>query len=163
MADHIELVSEMTMLEQMGTQERQKLARKRRSQQIKKWSQREKEWLAKERQLSKKSALNEDSNGLNLKNYTSYGTNNRNNIVAAQILQPNGRVHFDHGVMLLEAAARNDIDEVRRLLTLGVSPDSTNHDGLTALHQVCVSVSFFSNLITDHSLFPLITMSSKFL
>lgn len=38
--------------------------------------------------------------------------------------------------MLLEAATRNDINEVRRLLTLGVSPDSTNE--LTALHQCCV-------------------------
>jgi hypothetical protein len=38
--------------------------------------------------------------------------------------------------MLLEAAARNDLEEVRRLLEAGVSPDSTNEDGLTALHQV---------------------------
>lgn len=27
---------------------------------------------------------------------------------------------------------------VRRLLMLGVSPDSTNEDGLTALHQCCI-------------------------
>ncbi|UYV85155.1 PPP1R16B [Cordylochernes scorpioides] len=47
------------------------------------------------------------------------------------------RVHFVPSVMLLESAARNDIEEVRRLLTLGVSPDSTNEDGLTALHQFC--------------------------
>jgi protein phosphatase 1 regulatory subunit 16A len=43
--------------------------------------------------------------------------------------------------MLLEAAARNDIDEVRRLLMLSVSPDSTNEDGLTALHQCCIDDS----------------------
>merc|ERR1712165_680330 len=43
--------------------------------------------------------------------------------------------------MLLEAAARNDIEEVRRLLSLGVSPDSTNEDGLTALHQCCIDDS----------------------
>lgn len=27
---------------------------------------------------------------------------------------------------------------VRRLLMMGVSPDSTNEDGLTALHQCCI-------------------------
>ena len=43
--------------------------------------------------------------------------------------------------MLMEAAARNDIEEVRRLLNLGVSPDSHNEDGLTALHQCCIDDS----------------------
>ena len=43
--------------------------------------------------------------------------------------------------MLLEAAARNDLNEVRRLLESGVSPDSTNEDGLTALHQCCIDDS----------------------
>ena len=51
------------------------------------------------------------------------------------------RVNFEAAVMLLEAAARNDIDEVRRLLTLNVTPDSTNEDGLTALHQCCIDDS----------------------
>jgi hypothetical protein len=44
--------------------------------------------------------------------------------------------------MLLEAAARNDLEEVRRLLEAGVSPDSTNEDGLTALHQVGLATVF---------------------
>jgi protein phosphatase 1 regulatory subunit 16A len=43
--------------------------------------------------------------------------------------------------MLMEAAARNDIEEVRRLLNLGVSPDSHNEDGLTSLHQCCIDDS----------------------
>lgn len=47
MADHAELVTEMQMLEKMSTQERLKLARKRRVQQLKKWSQREKEFANK--------------------------------------------------------------------------------------------------------------------
>ncbi|KAK0162338.1 hypothetical protein PV327_008683 [Microctonus hyperodae] len=47
-------------------------------------------------------------------------------------------IFFDDSVMLLEAAARNDLDEVRRLLKKGVNPDSTNEDGLTALHQCCI-------------------------
>jgi len=50
-------------------------------------------------------------------------------------------VNFVPAIMLLEAAARNDIEEVRRLLSLGVSPDSTNEDGLTALHQCCIDDS----------------------
>ncbi|XP_066991981.1 protein phosphatase 1 regulatory subunit 16A isoform X2 [Anabrus simplex] len=48
------------------------------------------------------------------------------------------RLYFSDSVMLLEAAGRNDIDEVRRLLMKGVNPDSTNEDGLTALHQCCI-------------------------
>ncbi|KAH0953815.1 hypothetical protein HN011_011422 [Eciton burchellii] len=47
-------------------------------------------------------------------------------------------IYFSDSVMLLEAAARNDIDEVKRLLKKGVNPDSTNEDGLTALHQCCI-------------------------
>ncbi|KAG7295946.1 hypothetical protein JYU34_021035 [Plutella xylostella] len=47
-------------------------------------------------------------------------------------------IYFDDSVMLLEAAARNDIEEVRRLLARGVTPDATNEDGLTALHQCCI-------------------------
>lgn len=48
------------------------------------------------------------------------------------------KIYFSDNVMLLEAASRNDIAEVRRLLVKGVSPDSTNEDGLTALHQCCI-------------------------
>lgn len=190
MAEHHELVAEMAALEQMGTQERQKLAKKRRLQQLKKWGQREKEWLAKEKQLNKRlaSKLQEENNGLNLKQYTTFSSNHRskkklqlsaaasngdllnNNTNSKSLdhsldgkhqvtrylsvatngiatttttneLAPNGRVHFNVGVMLLEAAARNDFDEVKRLLMLGVSPDSVNHDGLTALHQCCIDAS----------------------
>ncbi|KPP60342.1 hypothetical protein Z043_121665, partial [Scleropages formosus] len=65
------------------------------------------------------------------------------------------RVAFPDNVTLLEAAARNDLNEgelevprvravmnrhrgkgVRELLNSGVSPDLFNEDGLTALHQV---------------------------
>lgn len=208
MADHSELVSEMLILEQMGTQERQKLAKKRRLQQIKKWNQREKEWIAKEKQINKRLASrhSEENNGLNLKHYTQFShtenspnvnkqddknplkfvkssinknevgnttkqnnvnkttgvpssnTNNNNNVskknANSKSISLNGldaedlcsrpinsKVRFDAGVMLLEAAARNDLNEVRRLLTLGVSPDSTNHDGLTTLHQGCIEAS----------------------
>lgn len=191
MAEHQDLVAEMSVLEQMGTQERQKLAKKRRLQQLKKWSQREKELISKEKQLNKRLAnlIQEENNGLNLKQYTIYNSNPRNHssatnnharlfsnqnkqqaadhqsnnnihsnnnnndddsidvskIVAPSshdsAMKPNSKVQFNNGVMLLEAAARNDYDEVKRLLMLGVSPNSVNHDGLTALHQCCIDAS----------------------
>ncbi|CAG2109437.1 unnamed protein product [Medioppia subpectinata] len=112
MADHSELVSEMPVLEKLSTQERLKLARKRRTQQLKKWSQREKEFNNKRRKSDAKT------------------TGRRQEY----------KVHFVPSVMLLEAAARNDVEEVRRLLMLGVSSDSTNEDGLTALHQTLIRV-----------------------
>lgn len=115
MADHSELINEMSVLEKMSTQERLKLARKRRLQQLKKWGQREKEYSNKRKKAdlaAKKCSKKSDY-----------------------------KVHFVPSVMLLEAAARGDIEEVRRLLMLQVSPDSTNEDGLTALHQCCIDDS----------------------
>ncbi|XP_060535157.1 protein phosphatase 1 regulatory subunit 16A [Cylas formicarius] len=103
--DHHQLIEEMPHIEQMPTQERLILARKRRNHQLKQWLQKEKEH---ERKVGKQKK------------------SNRKGIV------------FDDSVVLLEAAARNDIDEVRRLLMRGVSPDSCNEDGLTALHQCCI-------------------------
>ncbi|BHF69470.1 hypothetical protein SprV_0301251500 [Sparganum proliferum] len=47
-------------------------------------------------------------------------------------------VQFSQGVILLEAAARGDLDEARMLLSRGVCPNVTNTDGLTALHQCCI-------------------------
>lgn len=115
MADHSELVTEMSVVEKMSTQERLKHAKKRRQQQLKKWSQHEREL-----QKAKKGKASSP---------------------AAAPPPTEYKVHFVPSVMLLEAAARNDVDEVRRLLMLGVSPDSTNEDGLTALHQCCIDDS----------------------
>ncbi|KAH7642320.1 ankyrin repeat domain containing protein 24 [Dermatophagoides farinae] len=123
MAEHSDLISEMAYLEKLNTEERLKLARKRRSQQLKKWSQREKDYTYMNK---RKRADGSQTDTAKVKN-----NNNNNN--------KNGyKVHFVPSVMLLEAATRNDIYEVRRLLMLGVSPDSTNEDGLTALHQCCI-------------------------
>lgn len=88
MADHQELVTEMGLLEKMSTQDRLKLAKKRRIQQLKKWSQREKEFTSKRKK--------NDS-----------GAAGRN----ARSRKCDYKVHFVPSVMLLEAAARNDIDE----------------------------------------------------
>ncbi|XP_017523183.2 protein phosphatase 1 regulatory subunit 16A isoform X1 [Manis javanica] len=51
---------------------------------------------------------------------------------------PRKRVLFPPSVTLLEAAARNDLEEVRQFLESGASPDLCNEDGLTALHQSCI-------------------------
>lgn len=77
--EHWELVQEMPHVEQMSTQERLQLARRRRGHQLKTWTQKEKEYLRR------------PSNHL---------------------LKSNKRhIFFNDSVVLLEAAARNDIDE----------------------------------------------------
>lgn len=116
MAEHSELVTEMCVVEKMSTQERLKHAKKRRQQQLKKWTQHERDLQKGKHKLKTQRAS-----------------------PAPQVSEY--KVHFVPSVMLLEAAARNDVDEVRRLLMLGVSPDSTNEDGLTALHQCCIDDS----------------------
>lgn len=76
--DHAQLIEEMPRIEQMATQERLILARKRRAIQLKQWIQKEKEYGKKNNKAAK---------------------SNKRGIV------------FDDSVVLLEAAARNDIDE----------------------------------------------------
>ena len=85
MCEHSELVAEMLILEKMSIQERLKLARKRSIQQLKKWSQREKDLNYKRKKV-------EVSNRVKFKKI-------------------DYKVHFVPSVMLLEAAARNDIKE----------------------------------------------------
>lgn len=115
--DHSELIAEMAYIEKLSTQERLKLARRRRMQQMKKYTQKEKEVAGSKKE---KTAQNE----------------------AQKRRRENGKkVCFISNVMLLEAAARNDIDEVKALLENTVDPDSTNEDGLTALHQCCIDDS----------------------
>ncbi|XP_037792597.1 protein phosphatase 1 regulatory subunit 16A-like [Penaeus monodon] len=115
--EHSELIAEMAYIEKLSTQERLKLARRRRMQQMKKWSQKERELAGSKRE---KTAQNE----------------------AQKRRRENKKsVKFISNVMLLEAAARNDIEEVQALLEANVNPDSTNEDGLTALHQCCIDDS----------------------
>jgi len=48
------------------------------------------------------------------------------------------KIRFSNNIILLDAAARNDVDEVRKLLLSGVDPNQGDDDGLTALHQSCI-------------------------
>ncbi|CAH2286279.1 phosphatase 1 regulatory subunit 16A isoform X1 [Pelobates cultripes] len=84
MADHLELLSEMPAVSRMTTQERLKHAQKRRAQQLKKWAQFEKDWQNKK---SKGGHKNQGS-------------------------KEERRIMFPQNVTLLEAAARNDMEEV---------------------------------------------------
>ncbi|XP_075050235.1 LOW QUALITY PROTEIN: protein phosphatase 1 regulatory subunit 16A-like, partial [Mixophyes fleayi] len=110
MADHLELLSEMPAVSRMSTQERLKHAQKRRTQQLKKWAQAEKDGQSKKVKFRQKKVGSKEER----------------------------RVIFPQNVTLLEAAARNDIEEVRQLLQSGFSPNLYNEDGLTALHQCCI-------------------------
>uniref|UniRef100_A0A8C5QEK4 Protein phosphatase 1 regulatory subunit 16A n=1 Tax=Leptobrachium leishanense TaxID=445787 RepID=A0A8C5QEK4_9ANUR len=110
MAEHQELVTEMTVVSRMSAQERLKHAQKRRAQQLKKWAQSEKE------RQSRKGRAEPKKPG---------GAKERH-------------VAFPQNVTLLEATARNDVEEVRQLLQNRFSPNLYNEDGLTALHQCCI-------------------------
>ncbi|XP_063155859.1 protein phosphatase 1 regulatory subunit 16A [Candoia aspera] len=110
MAEHLELLAEMPAVARMGTQERLRHAQKRRTQQLKKWAQFEKEVQGKKAKGAKKRRR------------------------AAK----EKRVLFPGNVLLLEAACRNDVEEVHQLLQSGISPNLYNEDGLTALHQCCI-------------------------
>ena len=101
--------------ERLSTQERLRLAKKRRAEQLRRWAQREREFG---RDFNRTTPPNSAKRG-----------------------KKRG-ITFEPSIMLLEAAARNDLEEVKRLLESGVSPDSTNEDGLTALHQVRIASNY---------------------
>lgn len=88
--EHYELINEMPYIEKLSTQERLKLARRRRLQQLKKYSQREKDSYHSKKE---KAVIIENRKNNNCKN-TRFS-----------------KVSFSNNVMILEAAARNDIDE----------------------------------------------------
>lgn len=93
MSDHQDLLAELAMVEKMSTQERLKHSRKRRTQQLKRFVQYEK-------QLEK-----------DVKNNTKRQKKGLSRIIETKRTTSNKHVMFVSSVMLLEAAARNDIDE----------------------------------------------------
>ncbi|XP_051495053.1 protein phosphatase 1 regulatory subunit 12B isoform X5 [Apus apus] len=48
------------------------------------------------------------------------------------------RVRFEEGAVFLAACSSGDTEEVKRLLGRGARVNTTNVDGLTALHQACI-------------------------
>ncbi|XP_054621331.1 protein phosphatase 1 regulatory subunit 16A isoform X1 [Dunckerocampus dactyliophorus] len=108
-ADHSELLAEMSTVGRLSATERLKHAQRRRAQQLKAWAQMEKDAARGSKAKADKKKQ-----------------------------QRTRKVTFPSAITLLDAAARNDLDEVRELLNSGVSPDLVNEDGLTALHQCCI-------------------------
>ena len=92
MAEHSDLVSELNSVERMSTLDRLKHAKKRRTQQLKKFVQYEKQ-LEKEQHKKRKA-----------------GTASANAAASKQKKKARN-VCFISDIMLLEAAARNDLDE----------------------------------------------------
>lgn len=90
MTDHSDLVLEIPMVEKMSTQERLKHAKKRRSTQLKKFANYEK-------QIDKENAKKNKK-----------GTGNR---------KRRPRVKFRGNIMLLESAARGDIEDGKILIS----------------------------------------------
>ena len=88
--------------------------------------QKEKEWL----KLQRAKGVNLATlNGMN----TTHHFRNASNSSSTK-----RHISFENSVVLLEAASRNDMDEVAELLEHGITPDAANEDGLTALHQCCI-------------------------
>ncbi|XP_030067218.1 protein phosphatase 1 regulatory inhibitor subunit 16B [Microcaecilia unicolor] len=109
MANPVDLLTELQLLEKAPTLERLRAAQKRRAQQLKRWAQYEKELQNKKKKHEKKRAITSRK-----------------------------KVSFESNVTLLEASQRNDVEEVRNLMNYKVDPNLCNEDGLTALHQCCI-------------------------
>ena len=61
---------------------------------------------------------------------------NRESAIPRQDRRP-ANVKFQDGCVFLAACSSGDTDEIVRLLGNGSDINTTNVDGLTALHQVC--------------------------
>ncbi|CAK8695882.1 unnamed protein product [Clavelina lepadiformis] len=110
MVSHETLVNELAMVNNMSTEDRLNYAQKRRTEQIMQWNEYERR-LASNNNRMTKDKLNDNSSKT---------------------------VKFGDCITLLEAAARNDYEEVQVLLKHEVNPNEANEDGLTALHQACI-------------------------
>ena len=105
--DHSELVAEIPMVEKMSTHDRLKHAKKRRIQQLKRFQQHEKQV---DKDIKKKKAK-------------------------AQYKDRTIKVHFISSVMLLDAAARNDVDEGEKFAIVLYAKSLVRHNrAVTAVH-----------------------------
>ncbi|CAL8069547.1 unnamed protein product [Orchesella dallaii] len=126
--DHEDLIRELPTIEKLSNQERLRLAHKRRMIQLKKFQQYEKDLNSN----SKKHRADSDLVRRNLPG------KHQQHQHPHGVRKGSRRIRFRNSIMLLEAAGRNDVEEVRLLLESGVNPDVANEDGLTALHQCCI-------------------------
>ena len=128
--EHEELLAEMELIERLPTQERLKQAKRRRALQLKKWNDYEKTF---QENISPLKTLNYFEKSKNIKQ-----SNNNQNALA----NFKRSIQFQDHIVLLDAIMRKDCDEIERLLDSGVTPNSANEDGLTAIHQVLFQVLY---------------------
>lgn len=150
--EHEELLAEMELIERLPTQERLKQAKRRRALQLKKWSDYDRELTLKSKnQITSSSSATilaekhyfERDRPTNDSKRSSKRKRQSNPIATMTTIQgvvtaPKRRgIRFQDHIVLLDAIMRKDYDEVVRLLeVVGVTPNSANEDGLTAIHQV---------------------------
>eukprot|EP00118_Oscarella_pearsei_P028525 m.2367 g.2367 ORF g.2367 m.2367 type:complete len:491 (+) comp8611_c0_seq2:42-1514(+) len=121
MLEHDELVRELAELQDWPLPKRMKWAKRRRKEQYRVW----KRWMETEEAHLKCLRPRKRSNPLDLT--------------------------FSPEIVLLEASARNDVEEVTALLAEGVDPNLCNVDGLTALHQCCIDDCLeLATVLLDH-------------
>ena len=104
----------------MLTDEANMQKQKKREEQLRKWKERE----CMEEKIT-------SDNGTIIENYQ-------------QIQQPYrkaSRVRFPKSCVFLAACSSCDTEEVKQHLKLGVNINTTNIDGLTALHQACIDAN----------------------
>ena len=149
--EHEELLAEMELIERLPTQERLKQAKRRRALQLKKWADNEREYQQQQQQQQQQQGADlmnnfffergpTDSTRSSTKRKRD-GSNRTSGGGAAgvRLADTNKRrsIKFQDHIVLLDAIMRKDYDEVERLLeVVGVTPNSANEDGLTAIHQV---------------------------
>lgn len=129
--EHEELLAEMELIERLPTQERLKQAKRRRALQLKKWSEYEKEVLNNDQNQQ-----TDEFNRINNTTRSSKRKKQRNNFKSTSTNGSMRSIKFQDHIVLLDAIMRKDYDEVERLLETGITPNSANEDGLTAIHQV---------------------------
>jgi len=130
--EHEELLAEMELIERLPTQERLKQAKRRRALQLKKWNEYEKD-LQENTFSSGPSYNNYEKSNKNIKQFIQ---NNNPTFLPNQSYNFRRSIKFQDHIVLLDAIMRKDCDEIERLLDSGVTPNSANEDGLTAIHQV---------------------------
>ena len=139
--DHEELLAEMELIERLPTQERLKQAKRRRALQLKKWADYERECQMQEYQQQPfRQIQNQQSTQQTIYNASNQrGSSNQKTSSKSNFRKPgkiSRSIRFQDHIVLLDAIMRKDFDEVQRLLESGVTPNSANEDGLTAIHQV---------------------------